>query len=256
MKDTITFGLALLCLAAAQSSTDDATSSQTTRAIDPNLIGTWTTKSKTVFTGPGIYNPVEDKFTEPSLPGISYSFTQDGYYEEAYYRAIDNPTTPSCASSVLQWQHGIYIQLANNSLSLSPFEVDGRQLLSEPCSYEQGIYTRYSQEEFFLKYEVITDPFHGIKRLNLYKFDGSPMAPMYIAYYPTPQMLPTMTLNPTASATGAAASGSAKRKRDVSEPLPYGKPTLPSQSQLLNPDIWWWFGLGATALGGVAYLVF
>ena len=27
---------------------------------------------------------------EPELTGISYSFTDDGHYEEAYYRAISN----------------------------------------------------------------------------------------------------------------------------------------------------------------------
>jgi len=27
---------------------------------------------------------------EPQHPGISYSFTADGFYEEAYYRAIAN----------------------------------------------------------------------------------------------------------------------------------------------------------------------
>ena len=63
---------------------------QATIAIDPKLVGTWTTSSKQVVTGPGFYDPVQDKMTEPSLPGISYSFTQDGWYEEAYYRAIPN----------------------------------------------------------------------------------------------------------------------------------------------------------------------
>lgn len=62
----------------------------TAQLIDPNLVGTWTTKSKAVFTGPGFYNPVTDKLTEPNHPGISYSFTEDGHYEEAYYRAISN----------------------------------------------------------------------------------------------------------------------------------------------------------------------
>jgi len=38
----------------------------------------------------GFYNPVTDALIEPSLTGISYSFTIDGYYEEAYYRAISN----------------------------------------------------------------------------------------------------------------------------------------------------------------------
>ena len=40
----------------------------------------------------GFYNPVEEKFTEPKHTGISYSFTADGFYEEAYYRAIANRT--------------------------------------------------------------------------------------------------------------------------------------------------------------------
>jgi hypothetical protein len=32
---------------------------------------------------------------EPKHTGISYSFTADGYYEEAYYRAISNRTKKS-----------------------------------------------------------------------------------------------------------------------------------------------------------------
>jgi Chaperone for protein-folding within the ER, fungal len=65
-------------------------SSCTAQLVDGALAGTWTTKSKTVLTGPGFYNPVTDRLTEPNHPGISYSFTEDGYYEEAYYRAISN----------------------------------------------------------------------------------------------------------------------------------------------------------------------
>jgi Chaperone for protein-folding within the ER, fungal len=62
----------------------------TAQLVDGALVGTWTTKSKAVLTGPGFYNPVTDKLTEPNHPGISYSFTEDGHYEEAYYRAISN----------------------------------------------------------------------------------------------------------------------------------------------------------------------
>lgn len=72
----------LLCLSLINSCT--------TQLVDDGLVGTWTTKSKAVFTGPGFYNPVTDKLTEPSHPGISYSFTADGHYEQAYYRAISN----------------------------------------------------------------------------------------------------------------------------------------------------------------------
>jgi hypothetical protein len=40
----------------------------------------------------GFYDPVNDTMFEPELTGFSYSFTSDGYYEEAYYRAIANRT--------------------------------------------------------------------------------------------------------------------------------------------------------------------
>lgn len=90
---------------------------------DPQLTGTWTTKSRSVITGPvsvalflamldvhpgfntrvaihirteqdlrkqGFYDPVNERIFEPGLTGFSYSFTDDGHYEEAYYRAISN----------------------------------------------------------------------------------------------------------------------------------------------------------------------
>jgi hypothetical protein len=40
----------------------------------------------------GFYDPVADKLIEPQLAGISISFTADGFYEEAYYRAVSNRT--------------------------------------------------------------------------------------------------------------------------------------------------------------------
>lgn len=38
----------------------------------------------------GFYDPINDKFLEPNLTGISYSFDGQGHYEEAFYRAIAN----------------------------------------------------------------------------------------------------------------------------------------------------------------------
>lgn len=49
----------------------------------------------------------------------------------------------------MQWQHGTYTYNTNGSLSLTPIAVDGRQLLSSPCSYDDSIYTRYNQTELF-----------------------------------------------------------------------------------------------------------
>ena len=54
------------------------------------LVGTWVSKSRSVVTGPEFYDPVADKFTEPKHAGIAYSFTSDGWFEQAYYRSIPN----------------------------------------------------------------------------------------------------------------------------------------------------------------------
>ncbi|RMZ76806.1 hypothetical protein DV738_g4682, partial [Chaetothyriales sp. CBS 135597] len=219
------------------------------------LVGTWTSKSKKVFTGPGFYNPVADRLIEPDLTGISYSFTADGFFEEAYYRAIANPTTPSCPSSVLQWQHGTYSVAANGSITLTPFSVDGRQVMSSPCSYDDAVYTRYYQAEFMSSYQVITDPYHNVPRLNLYLWDGTPLMPLYLAMTP-PQMLPTITLNPTA-APSATGSSKAKRDGDTQARLmdTLGKANfLPTTSDLANPDKWWWTGLGFVAVGTVLFM--
>jgi hypothetical protein len=168
-----------------------------------DLVGTWSSKSNSTFTGDGFYDPVNDHFTEPKHTGISYSFSANGYFEESYYRAVANPTNPKCPQGIIQWQHGKFEKLADGSLKLHPIKVDGRQLFSDPCQYKNSVYTRYNATETFERYEVRTDDYHKIKRLNLYKFDGSPMMPMYIAYT-TPKMLPTTTLNPLVTATATA----------------------------------------------------
>jgi hypothetical protein len=48
----------------------------------------------------------------------------------------------------MQWQHGSYTKDANGSLSLEPISVDGRQLLSSPCEYQNSVFTRYHQSEY------------------------------------------------------------------------------------------------------------
>ncbi|KAA6414716.1 MAG: hypothetical protein FRX48_01466 [Lasallia pustulata] len=230
-----------------------------TTPINPQLVGTWSTKSHQVFTGPSFYDPVNEKMFEPSHTGFSYSFTADGFYEEAYYRAISNPTSPQCPSGIMQWQHGTYAQAPNGSLQLTPFAVDGRQLLSTPCSYQNAIYTRYNQSEHFMRYTVYTDPYHNVLRLDLYRFDGSPLNPMYIAYSP-PQMLPTQTLNPTSAAAtgGAKATGKSRSKRGVFAAYdgPMNKKVVGKRDGAINADKWWWVGVGMTAIGGVGYFCF
>ncbi len=47
----------------------------------------------------GFYDPVTEKMIEPEHTGISYSFTDDGHFEEAYYRAISNRMVPAVRST-------------------------------------------------------------------------------------------------------------------------------------------------------------
>ncbi|KAF7125358.1 hypothetical protein CNMCM5793_001536 [Aspergillus hiratsukae] len=213
-----------------------------------DLVGTWTTKSRNVVTGPDFYDPIHDRLLEPNLTGISYSFTADGYYEEAHYRAVANPTTPSCPKGIMLWQHGTYTVMPDGSIKMTPIAVDGRQLVSDPCSKDVGMYTRYNQTETFSSFTVSIDPYHRVKRLDLQAFDETPMPPMYLVFRP-PQMLPTTTLNPVSSETG-------KSKRHIARDIgsPVGVETLMRSDHIGNPDRWLWFGVLMTAMGGIALI--
>jgi hypothetical protein len=157
----------------------------------------------------------------------------------------------------MQFQHGTFTKVASNgSLLLSPFGVDGRQLMSNPCSSKTSVFSRYNQPEIFASYEIVLDDYHKVQRLNLLGFDGTPMQPMYLVYQP-PQMLPTMTMNPTTKATsGTRATGKVKRSGiEVEMEVPFNKGF---KRDLVDPkfELWWWVGLGMTGLGAVGYLCF
>ncbi len=214
---------------------------------------------------------------EPTHTGISYSFTDDGYYEEAYYRTISNrkhsiyelfsrymlilqAVNPACPKGMMQWQHGTFQNLANGSLVLTPLAIDGRQLMSDPCNFKSSAYSRYNQSEFFQRYSIYVDPYHQVLRMDMYRFDGSPLPPMYLAYNP-PQMLPTSTLNPTTTATGASSTSTSKVKRalgltDMTQPpLDYNK-LKKKYGAWVEPDRWWWIGIGITGIGSFLYFWF
>jgi hypothetical protein len=170
---------------------------------------------------------------------------------------------PKCPKGIIQWQHGKFTKNADGSLDLSPIKVDGRQLYSDPCEYSNSVYTRYNATETFKvgptqnlprnlltlpqRYEVVIDKYHQIKRLNLFKQDGAPLMPLYIAYT-QPKMLPTTTLNPLTTATAAAS----KNKRGE---IPLNHEVLFRRSTN-SADQWWWFGVFLTAGGGVMYYFF
>lgn len=223
---------------------------------DPNMAeleGTWTSKSNTVFTGPGFYDPVDELLIEPALPGISYSFTADGYYEEAMYRVKSNPQNHSCPVASITYQHGKYQLLANGSLVLTPLAVDGRQLLSDPCgiSFTHAQYQRYIQPTWFKTYQVMVSPYYGRYMLQIYQFDGAPMQPLYLAYKP-PMMLPTHALNPTDKASETSTSLSKRMKRSLENQ--YRTSAIKDFS---NPfyDMVWWGAVALLGCGSAAFVI-
>ncbi|KAI9670962.1 MAG: Reversal of tor2 lethality [Alyxoria varia] len=234
-------------------------------AIDPQIVGTWTSKTGKVLTGPGFYNPNKEEMLEPDLPGISYSFTEDGYYETALYRALANPSDPACPKSMIQWQHGTFTQEPNGSLLLTPFAVDGRQMTSDPCKYDSSTFIRYRQPEVIKKYEQLLDKYNDRERLNLFQWDGTPTNPLWLAYRP-PQMLPTSTLNPTSGATGSpsqtGSSSKSKVKRslglaDAGEVEEIVKPLnhkVMDDNTLLNANVWFWLGVSLTGIGSALFM--
>ncbi|ODV60439.1 Rot1p ASCRUDRAFT_35651 [Ascoidea rubescens DSM 1968] len=227
-------------------------------AEEISLEGTWSSKSNTVFTGPGFFDPVDELLIEPALPGRSYSFTSDGYWEEALYIVTANSRNHSCPTAVLQFQHGRYEILSNGSLSLMPFESDGRQLLSAPCD-DGGvsIYSRYIQSELFKAYTLSIDDYHGQYKLQLYQFDGAPIQPLYLAYKP-PMMLPTQVLNPTnsqdtdiATETETSLRKRVRRSLEIKQKLPHLR-----KSNEDRFDSLWYVALGIFSLGGFCYAFF
>lgn len=83
------------------------------------------------------------------------------------------------------------------------------------------------------------DNYHGRYRLNLYKFDGTPVNPMYLAYRP-PMMLPTQVLNPI-----EIIMSKRKRKRDI---------YLEKSVDLLGEGhAVWWVGVILTLGGSIAF---
>ncbi|KAF7846424.1 hypothetical protein BT93_L4389 [Corymbia citriodora subsp. variegata] len=158
----------------------------------------------------------------------------------------------------MQWQHGKYYLPGNGSIYLQPIQVDGRQQMSTPCQYENSVYERYYQPEFIKSYGIEVDGFHNIQRLNLFLFDGSPQQPLYLAYSP-PQMLPTQTLNPTATASATSKAAKIKRDEDPQVLLQMGEPLnrnaiIQPKKSLVEPDQFWYAGIGLILIGGVMFM--
>ena len=96
-----------------------------------------------------------------------------------------------------------------------------------------------------------------MQRLNLFQFDGAPQNPLWLAYSPTPQMLPTITLNPTEAIGSAKPTSKTKRDLDdMSKSLDWNVGKNHEPWLYRNADFIWWTAVGMTALGGASYLCF
>lgn len=164
-----------------------------------SLTGTWSTGTGAVQTGPNFANPVNFTFNYPATTGVSYSFTDDGYFEEAQYRFNSNGSKPLCIQGIVIYQHGKYELLANGSIVLTPFGEDGRIQVQEPCAAKSNVITYFNQTELFGGWDIYADTKKQF-RLQLSRFDGSLMAPMYL-YANPPTMLPTQVLSANVSAS-------------------------------------------------------
>jgi hypothetical protein len=100
-----------------------------------------------------------------------------------------------------------------------------------------------------------------LTRLDLYQFDGTPMNPMFLAFSP-PQMLPTVTMNPTATATasGKKSKRTAGHVEEMDPPLNANAPHIRRDLEgsfihRIDLNMLWWAGVGMTIFGGAAYLL-
>lgn len=88
---------------------------------------------------------------------------------------------------------------------------------------------------------------------------------MFLAYSP-PQMLPTVTMNPTATATAGASTTAKAKKRSMEDflTLPLNKDAAHIKREGDMPEglihridmkILWWSGIGMTIFGAAAYML-
>ncbi|ETS61366.1 hypothetical protein PaG_04393 [Moesziomyces aphidis] len=170
-----------------------------------DLAGTWSTGSGAVRTGPGFWNPRTQQFTVPRSAGRSYSFTKDGFWEEAIFQWSNDPTDPHCVTATLLWQHGNFTLLPNNgTLRMDPFWGDGFQSQWIGCDTTASAndnntlapVASYNQIEFYQTPAISVDAHYGVAswKLEMAQLSGEPLNPMWKVLNP-PSMLPTDVLH-------------------------------------------------------------
>ncbi|WFD00286.1 amino-acid N-acetyltransferase [Malassezia yamatoensis] len=110
-----------------------------------SIVGTWSSGSQQVSTGrvgnEMFYNPYMKQFLAPRSGGISYSFTDDGFFEVAKFQYNSNckaifsdnlAEKPGCFTAQLIWQHGTYVS-NQSTITMNPYKGDGAVQTLNPC---------------------------------------------------------------------------------------------------------------------------
>ena len=170
-----------------------------------SIVGTWSSGSQRVLTGQNgttmFFNPFQQRVTIPETPGISYSFTEDGYFETAKYKYESNPQRLDCFKISLTWQHGRYhIDPKNGSIIMVPFGPDGYVQTMGRCETPQVTMNNFQATDLIRQWYNYLDVKPGFNddapsmyAMQFYQFNGEPLPLMYQVYNP-PNMLPTEQL--------------------------------------------------------------
>ncbi|KAK0535240.1 Reversal of tor2 lethality [Tilletia horrida] len=166
-----------------------------------SLSGTWASGAGNVRTGLGFFNPITREFTMPKTAGLSLSFTDDGFYEQAQMTYQSNPKQPACFNATLLWHHGTYQLYSNGSIGLRPFGQDGYVAVINPCadpSNPQIASYKFSQFSLISLWYNYIDPFpmfpdvqgKSAYAMQTFAFDGRKNPLLWLLDRPA-SMLPT-----------------------------------------------------------------
>ncbi|GAA5829420.1 hypothetical protein JCM11251_005042 [Rhodosporidiobolus azoricus] len=157
-------------------------------------VGTWSTGNGAVLTGPNFGTPYNNSFTYPTVAGYSFSFTDDGYFEQSQDH--------HCVSAVVFWQHGTYEVHANGSITTdpTPFNGDGRIQTQNACKATSSNIYYYNEPGVYKTWAV--SPWRGKTMLRLGSHDGSLLPRMFkISDNPRDYMFPSTAITNTSSGT-------------------------------------------------------
>jgi hypothetical protein len=175
-----------------------------------SLYGTWSTGAGNVVTGSNFAQPAEVSFTYPPTTGVSFSFSEDHWFEVAQYSFVSNASDPSCITGYMLWMHGTFTEETNGSLVLTP-NGDGYQQVQDACAAVSNFIENTNVTIYIPWWTIGTDTDKGFT-LKLQKYDLTYYAPFY-QISTTPEMFPTQKLRNVTTVEDLTSS----RKRSFEE---------------------------------------